>query len=227
MVLVLAPHPDDFDAIGVTLRLLHGRGHAIHVAVATSGASGVDDAFCDPPMAAAKAALREREQRASCAFFGLPEKRLRFLRLPEDGGGHALVDAANIGRVAALLRELAPGAVFLPHGHDTSVGHQRTYALLRAASGAAAFGAFLNRDPKTIAMRYDVVTPYGEEEAVWKGDLLCFHQSQQQRNLRGRGRGLDERILEMDRDTARACGVAAEYAEGFEVERFDSSSAGA
>jgi len=31
-VLVLAPHPDDFDAIGVTLRFLHKRGNSIFVA---------------------------------------------------------------------------------------------------------------------------------------------------------------------------------------------------
>jgi LmbE family N-acetylglucosaminyl deacetylase len=240
--LVLAPHPDDFDAIGMTMRLLHGRGHAIHLAVATSGASGVDDAFCRPATAAAKAALREQEQRESCAVFGLPEERLRFLRLPEDDGGHALVDAVNTARVAALLREVRPAAVFLPHRRDTSVGHQRTYALLCAAVGVLAvpsgaapavvpgaagsiaalpFAAFLNRDPKTVAMRYDVVTPYGKEEAAWKAELLRSHRSQQERNLRSRGRGFDERILEMDRDTAAACDLSAPYAEAFEVERFD------
>ncbi len=204
-VLVLAPHPDDFDAIGVTMRLLHGRGHALHVAVATSGASGVD--------------------------------------------------AANAARVAALPLEVRPAAVFLPHGHDTSVGHQRTYALLRAGaaaigavpaacrvppSGSAAargvpsedaagapFSAFLNVDPKTRAMRYDVVTPYGAAEAAWKGELLRFHRSQQERNLRSRGRGVDERILEMDRDTAAACGVGAPYAEVFEMETFDTWRGGA
>lgn len=32
-ILVLAPHPDDFDAIALTLRHLHRHGHALHVAV--------------------------------------------------------------------------------------------------------------------------------------------------------------------------------------------------
>ena len=233
-VLVLAPHPDDFDAIGVTLRLLSERGHSIHLAVATSGASGVDDADCTPPATAAKAALRESEQRASCRFFGLPDERLRFLRLVEDDRGHPVVGAANIGAVHALLAELWPAAVFLPHGHDTSIGHQRVYALLRAAvpgslpslAAAAAQGrpassrltVFLNRDPKTIAMRYDVATPFGEELAAWKATLLRFHQSQQLRNLRRRGQGFDERILAMDRDSAVACGAEEPYAEVFEVE---------
>jgi LmbE family N-acetylglucosaminyl deacetylase len=144
------------------------------------------------------------------------------------------VDAASTARVAALLRELRPAGVFLPHGHDTSVGHQRTHALLQAAveairagGEAPAYTAFLNRDPKTIAMRFDVVTPYGEVEAAWKGKLLRSHRSQQERNLRSRGRGLDERILEMDRDTAASCRLSAPYAEAFEVERFDTPSAGA
>jgi hypothetical protein len=32
-VLVLAPHPDDFDAIGVTLHHLHEQQHTLHLAV--------------------------------------------------------------------------------------------------------------------------------------------------------------------------------------------------
>lgn len=232
-VLILAPHPDDFDAIGVALRALHERGLALHLAVVNSGASGVDDADCVPPTPEAKAALREAEQRASCSFFALRPERLRFLRLPVDRGGHVVADGANVVRAQALLAELAPALVFLPHGHDTSVGHQRTYTLLRAAarergregprgaSGAeSTFTACLNRDPKTVAMRYDAVTPYGDREAEWKGELLRCHRSQQRRNLRSRGRGLDERILEMDRDTAQACGLAAPYAEAFELQRF-------
>ena len=39
-VLVLAPHPDDFDEIAVTLRFFHDRGHAIKLAVSRTG-SGV------------------------------------------------------------------------------------------------------------------------------------------------------------------------------------------
>ena len=240
-VLVLAPHPDDFDAIGVTLRLLHERGHAIHLAVATSGASGVDDSDCTPPTWEAKVALREAEQRASCRFFGLPDERLRFLRLPADTEGRVAVDAANVERLAAVLRELDPALVFLPHGRDANVAHQRVHALLRTAASvaldapsspagpsqgphaAAPFIALLNRDPKTVAMRYDVVTPYGDGLAAWKATLLRFHQTQQQRNLRRRGHGFDERILAMDRDSAVACGVPEPYAEAFELESGESA----
>ena len=92
------------------------------------------------------------------------------------------------------------------------------YQVLRAAAPVPPSTAFLNRDPKTIAMRYDLVTPYGEDLATWKARLLRFHRTQQLRNLRRRGRGFDERILAMDWDSAVACGVPEPYAEVFEVE---------
>ena len=44
-VLVLAPHPDDFDAIGVTLQYLHKQGNPIYLAVLSGSASGVLDSF--------------------------------------------------------------------------------------------------------------------------------------------------------------------------------------
>ncbi len=46
------------------------------MAVVGSGISGVEDSFCSPPTPAAKARVREEEQRASCKFFGLPEANL-------------------------------------------------------------------------------------------------------------------------------------------------------
>jgi LmbE family N-acetylglucosaminyl deacetylase len=80
--LVLAPHPDDFDAIGVTLRHLNLKqaGHALHLAVLTQGANGVDDGLDGARTDEEKAALREAEQRASCGFLGLPNA-CRFMRL--------------------------------------------------------------------------------------------------------------------------------------------------
>ena len=80
-LLVLAPHPDDFDAIGVTLRFLRENGNPLYVAFAASGASEVEDTFCLLPTVEVKAKLREQEQRASCQFFGLPQAHLAFLRL--------------------------------------------------------------------------------------------------------------------------------------------------
>jgi hypothetical protein len=69
-------------------------------------------------------------------------------------------------------------------------------------------------------MRCDVYTPFGEDLAAWKGELLRFHRSQHQRNLNRRGAGFDERILAVDRQNAAICSADAPYAEAFEVECF-------
>jgi LmbE family N-acetylglucosaminyl deacetylase len=219
-LLVLAPHPDDFDAIGATMRYFWENGNPLHVAVATSGASGVEDRFCSPPTVEAKAELREKEQRASCRFFGLPEAHLAFLHLEEDEAGHPLQCEANVERVRRHVLSKRPALVFLPHGHDTNPGHQRIYEMFRPVAREADYPlvAFLNRDPKTIRMRCDVYHGFGEKAAGWKGELLRFHQSQHQRNLNQRRYGFDERILRMNQQDAEACSVGAPYAEIFELE---------
>ena len=221
-VLALAPHPDDFDAIGVTMRLFWENGNPLHVAVATSGWAGVEDAFCSPPTPQDKAALREDEQRASCQLFGLPETHLAFLRLEEDEAGHPAENEANLERIREVVLSTRPALVFLPHGSDTNLGHQRVYAMLRRIARAAGYplAALLNRDPKTIHMRGDVYLGFDEAAAAWKGELLRCHRSQHQRNLNQRGYGFDERILRVNRESAKLCGVDAPYAEVFELEIF-------
>ncbi len=221
-MLALAPHPDDFDAIGVTMRYFQENGNSLHVAVATPGASGVEDSFCLPPTVGAKGRLREQEQRASCQFFGLPDDHLVFLRLEEDEAGHPADNAANLERVRQCFLNRRPALVFLPHGHDTNQGHQRIYAMHYQVALEAGYplATFLNRDPKTVHMRCDMVLGYGLEEAAWKGELLRFHRSQHQRNLNQRGHGFDERILSMDRQSAEACSLDEPYAEAFEAEFF-------
>lgn len=111
----------------------------------------------------------------------------------------------------------------MPHGNDTNLGHQRTYALLRKVLQEEKLSAmaFLNRDPKTIALRQDLYTTFDEEESVWKGELLRFHQSQHQRNLNSRGHGFDERILQVNRQIAAELNIRAPFAEAFELEYFD------
>ena len=221
-VAVLAPHPDDFDAIGVTMRFFRDNGNRIDVAVLTSGGSGVEDGFGGAFTTAAKEALRESEQRASCRFFGLPESRLSFLHLAEDKHGHPSAGALNLERVRAYLIETRPHFVFLPHGNDTNAGHQRTHTLFKRVveEECLSLVACLNRDPKTIAMRHDLYSVFDAEAAEWKGQLLRFHQSQHQRNLNTRHHGFDERILSINRQTARELGIDAPYAEVFELERF-------
>jgi LmbE family N-acetylglucosaminyl deacetylase len=215
-VLVLAPHPDDFDAIGLTLRHLHGQGHRLQVAVLTGGASGVEDGFEGANGGAAKRALRETEQRASCRFFGLPEGHLHFLRLWEGAD-----DAGDAARLRAWLGGRPADLLFLPHGNDSNATHRRTYEAVCAAAADLELQAwaFLNRDAKTLGMRADLCFAFGTEEAAWKGELLRHHRSQQERNLRTRGAGFDARVLEVNREAARELGLPQPYAEVFELKR--------
>jgi LmbE family N-acetylglucosaminyl deacetylase len=219
-VAVLAPHPDDFDAIAVTLRHFRDNGNSLHLAVATGGASGVESGFLGAIDDAAKAGLREAEQRASCRLFGLPENNLSFLHLAEDAAGQPTDSTENFVVVRDWLVEQRPDLVFLPHGNDTNAGHRRIYAFFRrsAEAGQLTLVACLNRDPKTLAMRDDLITPFGPAEAAWKGELLRCHQSQHQRNLHTRGHGFDDRILNVNRQFAAALGCGAEFAETFELE---------
>lgn len=226
-VLVLAPHPDDFDAIGLTLRHLHRQGHAVHVAVLTSGASGVEDGFAGARDDPAKAALREAEQRASCAFFGLPPDRLHFLRLwatapgAEAGATAAAPGEEDLQRLGTWVAAHPADLLFMPHGNDSNRTHRRTFeAALGVAArlGLQAWGC-LNQDAKTLDMRVDLFFEFGEEDGGWKRELLRRHRSQQERNLRTRGRGFDERVLEVNRRAARALASAQPYAEVFELLR--------
>jgi len=214
-IAVLAPHPDDFDAIAVSLRFLHEQGHEIHVAVLTTGASGVEDGFGGAHTAGEKAAVREAEQQESCRFFGLPENRLRFLRL-WDGGD----EAGEHEKLRAHVLGLKPDLVFLPHGNDSNATHRRTYENFRsiAQQDKLQLWACLNRDTKTLTMRADLYMHFGEKEAVWKALLLRLHRSQQERNLNTRNIGFDERVLALNRKAAEASGMP--YAEVFELERF-------
>lgn len=216
-VAVLGPHPDDFDVVAVTLRHLANLGAAIELAVLSTGISGVEDAYCP---AERKAEKRRQEQRSSCRLFGLPESAIHFLPLGEDADGEPADTDGNAAQLASWLCPRRPHLVFLPHGHDQKGGHRNVYALFARVAHMQGLTplALLNRDPKTISFRADACMPYDEEAAHWKALLLRCHDSQQQRNLRSRGSGFDERILGMDRTSARELNLAAAFAEVFEVE---------
>ena len=221
-ILVLAPHPDDFDAIGVTMRFFRVNGNPLYVMVATSGARGVEDSFCSPTTLEVKSKIREQEQIASCHFFGLPATHLTFIRLEEDNTGQLLENQANVLRVKQHVLKKRPAVVLLPHWHDTNLTHQRVYSMFHKVALEAAYplAAFLNRDPKTIQMRCDLYLGYTETAAAWKGELLRFHLSQHLRNLNKRGYGMDERILKVDQHSAEACSTGSPYAEIFEIKLF-------
>lgn len=213
--LVLAPHPDDFDVVAVTLRHFANAGARLTLEVLSGGASGVEDAFA--PDWETKTSAREAEQRESCAFFGLPAGALRFNRLTEDTDGHMADIPENQAKVHALLDTHLPDGVILPHGNDSNADHRRTFRWFHAWREAQANPplALLVRDPKNLGMRVDLITPYDSAQAAWKAALLRCHRSQHERNLRSRGSGFDERILASDRAAARPFGLTA--AESFEL----------
>lgn len=218
-IAVAAPHPDDFDCIAAAMRILHDRGHAIDVAVLTPGVTGVDDGFAGAHTIDEKAIVREAEQRASCALFGLPPSHLTFLRLAGGADGKLAATGDTVAAVRAFLHRVRPDIVFLPHGKDSNVAHQRTHAIVMGivAQDRLTVALCFNEDPKTLAMRRDLIVPFDDAGAEWKGQLLRLHASQQARNLRARGDGLDARILAMNARAARSLGVDAPYAEVFEL----------
>ena len=213
--LVLAPHPDDFEVVAVTMRQFAVTGARLTLDVLSGGASGVEDAFAAGWEA--KTQAREDEQRASAALFGLPPASLHFHRLPEDTAGHMLDCPANQAHVHALLDTCAPDGVILPHGNDSNADHRRTFRWFQSwcVNRANPPLALLVRDPKTLGMRVDLITPFTSAQADWKAALLRCHRSQHERNLRSRGIGFDERILSADRAAAAPYGHYA--VECFEV----------
>ena len=62
-LLVLAPHPDDFDAIAVMLKYFQANGNPILLLVLIGGSSGVNDSFPENPTKHRKAKNRETEQK--------------------------------------------------------------------------------------------------------------------------------------------------------------------
>lgn len=220
-LLVLAPHPDDFDSIAVTLDSLAGKGHSLEVVVARTG-SGVDDSYRPGLTLAQKADVREREQRDSAGFFGLPGERLEFVALENDCEDQMIESRANRAVIAEIVSVRTPDVVFMPHRDDSNSAHRAMYSMFAAIARCSQrrMAALLNRDPKTVAMRMDIYTPFDRDKADWKARLLRFHDSQHRRNLASRGAGFDERILAVNRLTARELALNDEYAEAFEVEIF-------
>ncbi len=221
-LLVAAPHPDDFDAIGATLKYLSGNGNPLEVIVACTG-SGVEDSYRPGMTLADKTQLREYEQRNSARFFGLPGDRLTFLHLKNDEDDQTLDTAENLITLEKIILQKKPDVIFLPHWNDTNAGHRSIYSLVRqfALRSRLPLTLLLIRDPKTISMRTDLYLPFGEAEAAWKAELLRFHDSQQQRNLNTRRHGFDERILSHNRQIARELSLAEPYAEAFELEAYN------
>jgi LmbE family N-acetylglucosaminyl deacetylase len=222
-LLVLAPHPDDFDAIAVMLKYFQVNGNPILLLVLTGGSSGVKDSFLEHPTEQRKVKIREAEQINALEFFGFPLSHVRFLRLPEDEQGDMILDDGCRKTVGKFFQEFDPDMIALPYGQDSNPSHQRTFALARqlAVAASKAVLAFYNQDPKTIGIQLDAFIAFDQATSSWKREMLRFHQSQQTRNLQTRGHGFDDRILMVNAAIAEQLQTYQSYAEGFQVELFE------
>lgn len=242
LVLVLGPHPDDPECVAVTSRLLMRSGCEIWYAVVTMSPGGTEDGYAERFEGLETMSLRDRkieirkgEQRRSAELFGLGPDRISFLGVDEDEGGAVQDNPQNRTRIVEHLERIAPDIVMMPVGTDTNRTHEWVSRVFRECSGSLARGmgrpivALYNEDPKTTSMRDDLFVPFVEESAEWKKALLRAHDSQQQRNMRTRGTGFDERILEMNRQAGRRLAETssadvnhAGYAEAFELALIES-----
>ena len=114
-ILVLAPHPDDFDAIAVTLKIFRDNGNSLELAVMNGAASGVEDSFREKHPEMTKPQIREQEQLNSCKFFGLPESSVTFLHLDEDENGDLTESNNNLEIMKKYVLKTKPDIVFMPH----------------------------------------------------------------------------------------------------------------
>ena len=218
-VLVTAPHPDDFDAIGVTLRYLSGLGHEIHAFVAETG-SGIDRFYGAGLTREEKRQLRVREQTGSFRFFGLPDRNCHFLSLNNAPDDQVMDDEANRLFLEKRIRELRPDMLFMPHGNDTNRAHRDMYSMMKAIASKVEWPVALmkNSDAKTVDMKKHFYVGFDAADAQWKAQLLRYHDSQHQRNLRDRKHGFDDRVLMLNRKTATELGIPEPYAASFEIE---------
>ena len=219
-LLVTAPHPDDFDAISVTLRRMVQAGHTLFAAVAQTG-SGIDPIYGAGMNQQDRTALRNREQESSFKFFGIEPSHYQILALENEPDDQVAYSQDNIAVLEGIVREIKPDVLFMPHGNDTNRAHRDMCRMMQDIAKRMDWpiALMLNSDVKTVEMRKDVYTAFDREEAAWKGELLRHHDSQHQRNLRVRGHGFDDRVLMLNERTAKGLGLSAPYAESFEIER--------
>lgn len=218
-ILVTAPHPDDFDAIGVTLKYLMGQGHEIHAFVAETG-SGIDKFYGAGMTQEDKRQCRVREQTGSLRFFGLHDKHFRFLKLNNAPDDQVVDDNANRFVLEKLIRALRPDMLFMPHGNDTNRAHRDMATMMKVIASKVEWpvARMLNSDVKTLGMRKDFYLGFDVADAQWKAQLLRYHDSQHQRNLRDRKHGFDDRVLMLNQRTATELGIAEPYAASFEID---------
>ncbi|MFD2158426.1 GNAT family N-acetyltransferase [Rubritalea tangerina] len=220
-ILVLCPHPDDFDVAGVTLHHFHSRACPIHVAIAPTSSGVLDSFFPSSPTPEQCIHTREAEQAASLDFFGLTENQRTFFphSMDLDANGEMTHSPTNLLLIEEILLKSSPDTVFLPHPNDNNPAHEAMYAMLSEiiVKHQLDLTLYLQMDPKTHSLQIDAFTPIDENMSQWKTQLLTHHQTQDHRNQQSRGISLAQRILSKNQEAASQLALASPAAEAFEL----------
>jgi N-acetylglucosamine malate deacetylase 1 len=158
-VLVAAPHPDDeILGCGGSIARHLDAGRHVSVLYLTSGEHG--SATCPP---AGLGPLREQEAAQAMESLGIPAAGLRFVRFPD--GGINPAEPGQVAAVIAVLRELRPALLYVPHPGDASYDHRAAYALCwRAAAmaGSSNFPEYGSPHWIPAVLGYEVWSPIPE-----------------------------------------------------------------
>ncbi len=212
-VLALAPHSDDFDINAITLKYFQKARAAIKLVVLCLD-NGVEADF-EPQTPQAQ--IRKREQLASLAFFGLPFEMVNFLDTVCDDTGQTIYHPENKEIIANSVGNFDPDIILTTHPNDSNTAHRGVAKMLYEIGLKKDTAIMHNHDPKTMNIKPNAFMPFDSAQAKWKAELLRHHKSQHSRNLKMRGYGFDERILNVSRKIAKDYNLDCEYAELFEV----------
>lgn len=176
--LIFSPHPDDEVIIGgLALRLLReARWRVLNVAV-TQGSNK------------ARQAPRWQELQACCDYigFGLIQTVPGGLEqiTPAGRSAHPQGWAESVARVAAILRERQPRAIFFPHDDDWNSAHIGTHHLVveALASLGPEFSCLTVETEFWGAMRTpNLMVELSQTDVVDLVTALSFHVGEVQRN---------------------------------------------
>lgn len=175
-LLVVSPHPDDAAiSAGGTMALLAGANRVV-TAVMTTG----HRSFIPNTQREERIAIREREAAQEARVLGVEP---RFLRLPFYDADAEVTDR-DLDLVAALLEEVRPDWIFLPHGKDSHPAHQASRrAALEAVRRTGRFGAielWSYEGPWALFGRgdFDTIVPLPREAFEKKAEAIRAHASQ-------------------------------------------------
>jgi LmbE family N-acetylglucosaminyl deacetylase len=134
-VLVVAPHPDDETfGCGGTLALLSRGDPSLKIIVVTNGSASHPGHASKSPEDIS--AMRREEASAAVAALGIDRRNVTFLNEPDGGLSRLAAGAIREleGRIASLILDAKPGAIFLPCRNDGSSEHEAVFAIVKAAA---------------------------------------------------------------------------------------------